>query len=285
VYGSESVAAQASDHWRSVGELSHVIGDFVWTAYDYLGEAGIGRAHAEGEPAPLLATYPWHVANCGDLDLCGFKRPQSHYRDVLWSRRAAFIVVHVPAAGGDVSYWGWPDVLPSWTWPGHEGRLLRVDVYSAADHVELFADDTSLGTRATDRCIATFEVPYRPGRLRAGDCELRTVGDPAAVRLTPDRTVLGDGDLCFVAVEVVDAEGSPHPGAGHTITFHVDGPGTIAAVGNGDPASTEPFRGARRSVYRGRGLLVLRTDGERGAVRLRAEADGLASAETEVLVA
>jgi beta-galactosidase len=285
VYGSESVAAEAFDHWRSVGELPHVIGDFVWTAYDYLGEAGIGREHAEDEPAPLLATYPWHVANCGDLDLCGFKRPQSHYRDVLWSRRDAFIVVHAPSAAGRISYWGWPDVLPSWTWPGHEGRPLRVDVYSAADRVELFLDDTSLGTQPTDRCIATFEVPYRPGWLSAGDCELRTVGEPAAVRLTPDRTVLGDNDLCFVAVDVVDADGSVHPSAGHAISFLVEGPGRIAAVGSGDPAGTEPFRGARRSVYRGRGLVVLRTGGEHGAVRLRAEADGLAAGETEVHVA
>jgi beta-galactosidase len=285
VYGSESVAASAFDHWRSVGELSHVIGDFVWTACDYLGEAGIGRAHAEDEPAPLLATYPWHVANCGDLDLCGFKRPQSHYRDVLWSRRGPFIVVHDPAGLDRVSYWGWPDVWPSWTWPGHEGRPLRVDVYSAEDRVELFLDDTLLGIQPTGRCVATFEVPYRPGCLRAGDCELRTVGEPAAVRLTPDRTVLGDDDLCFVAVEVVDAEGSLHPGAGHTISFHVDGPAAIAAVGSGDPAGTEPFRGSRRSVYRGRGLVVLRTDGDRGAVRLRGEADGLAAAETELQVA
>ena len=286
VYGSESVAGEAFEHWTSVRELGHVIGDFVWTALDYLGESGLGRVHSDAEPASLLATYPWHVANCGDLDLCGFKRPQSYYRDVLWARGdPTFVAVHAPSSDGRVTYWGWPDVRPSWTWPGHEGRPLRVDVYSASSAVELFLDDESLGTKPTTLCVATFEVPYRPGRLRAGDCELRTVGEPAAIRLTPDRPALRGDDLSFVTAEVVDADGFTHPNASHRLTFTLSGPGVVAAVGSGDPAATEPYRGHRRSVFRGRCLVVLRSRGEPGAIRLRAEADGLAAGETEVHVA
>jgi beta-galactosidase len=285
VYGSESVAGEALEHWTSVRELDHVIGDFVWTALDYLGESGIGRTHSDVEPVPLLATYPWHVANCGDLDLCGFKRPQSYYRDVLWDRSSLFIAVHAPSSNGGVTYWGWPDVRPSWTWPGSEGSRLRVDVYCARESVELFLDDESLGAKRPVGNIATFDVPYRPGTLRAGECELRTAGEPSAVRMTPDRETLSGDDLSFVTVEIVDADGLTHPNANHTISFTVDGVGDIAAVGSGDPASTEPFRGNRRSAHRGRCLVVLRSRGERGAIRLRAEAFGLAASETEVRVA
>jgi beta-galactosidase len=282
VYGSESVAGEALEHWTCVRELEHVVGDFVWTALDYLGESGIGRVHFDGERAPLLAAYPWHIANCGDLDVCGFKRPQSFYRDVLWRRgEPLFIAVHPRGPEPTVTYWGWPDVWPSWTWPGHEGEPFRVDVYSSCESVELLLNGESLGTQTAERHVATFEVPYRPGTLRAvgsqpsAECELRTVGEPARIRLTPDRGTIRSDDLSFVTVEVVDGDGLLHPNARHVISFTVDGNGEIAAVGNGDPASTEPFCRTRRSVHKGRCLVVLRSRGERGEIRLRAEAGGL----------
>jgi beta-galactosidase len=296
VYGSESMALDTARHWASVQQLEHVIGDFVWTALDYLGESGVGRVHFDGDQATHIAAYPWHQANCGDLDLCGFKRPQSFYRDAVWQRgRPLYIAVHAPVDEGLTSVvtpWGWPDVWPSWTWPGNEGRLFQVDVYTCGDVVELFLDGESLGTSRADHCTATFEVPYRPGTLRAigadgAACELRTAGEAARLRLSPDRERIGRdaGDLSFVTVEVVDADGLVHPNAGNAVSFTVEGEGTIAAVGNGDPTSTEPYTGDRRSAYRGRCLVVLKSSGTRGAIQLRAEATGLAAAETTVVVA
>jgi beta-galactosidase len=291
VYGSESVAGEAFEHWTGVREHDHVIGDFVWTAFDYLGEAGIGRTHFGGDDAPLLAEYPWHIANCGDLDVCGFKRPQSFYRDVLWRRgEPLFIVVHTPGPEPSVSYWGWPDVWPSWTWPDRVDEPLRVDVYSACESVELLLDGASLGTRRPERCVATFEVPYRPGTLRAvgsgpaAACELRTAGEPARLRLTPDRDTMRVDDLSFVTVEMVDDDGCVHPNANHAIAFALDGDGALAAVGNGDPKSTDRYRGNRCRAHHGRCLVVLRSRGDPGELRLLAEADGVAAGETAVRV-
>ncbi len=303
VYGSESMATDAFEHWTSVLELDHVIGDFVWTALDYLGEAGVGRVHFGGDEEPFLGGYPWHHANCGDLDLCGFKRPQSFYRDVLWQNGdLLFIAVHAPLPAGKtptITPWGWPDVRPSWTWPGSDGLPFRVDVYSACETVELFLDGESLGTKPSgreERFTATFDVPYRPGTLRAvgsngglqvAACDLTTVGEPARIVLTPDRDTIRSNpdDLSFVTVEVVDAAGLMHPNADHVVSFAVEGAGAIAAVANGDPVSTERYTGDRRSVHRGRCLVVVRSSGERGEIRLRADAEGLAGAETTVRVA
>ena len=201
--GLEFVPKEAFDNWMSVLDLNHVIGDFVWTSLDYLGESGIGRVHYDGEKAPFLGDYPWHQANCGDLDLCGFKRPQLYYRNVLWQTGdPLYIAVHYPIPEGKtptLTYWGWPDVGANWTWPGLEGQLFKVDVYSACEKVELFFNGNSMGVQPTTRqekFMASFDVPYAPGELKvigytqdapASECILATVSDPVAVRLSPDR--------------------------------------------------------------------------------------------------
>jgi len=309
MYGAESLPRQALEHWEAVEKLPYVIGDFVWTSLDYLGEAGIGRVHFEGDTAPFLGDYPWHQANCGDLDLCGFKRPQSYYRDILWKRGGnrdgvggrdsvggLYIAVHDPIPEGKeptITRWGWPLVHPSWTWPEHEGQTFTVDVYSACAEVELSLNGRSLGRQPTEReqrYTATFEVPYAPGVLRAigydagermATVELQTVGAPSSIRLTPDRDRLqaaGD-DLCFVTVEVVDAQGRIDPNAGQEIFFTVQGRGVIAAVGSGNPVSEEPYRGNQRSAYEGRCLVAVKTTCTPGTITLRAQADGLDPAE------
>jgi beta-galactosidase len=173
---------------------------------------------------------------------------------------------------------------------------MQVDVYSACETVELFLDGEPVGPKAPERCVATFEVPYRPGTLRAtgatggrevASAELRTAGKADRLRLTPDRDRIRSDpdDLSYVTVEVLDADGLVHPAAAHTVRFAVEGAGTLAAVGNADPQSTERYFGDSRSAYRGRCLAVLRSRGERGELRLRAEANGLAAAETRIEVA
>jgi len=293
--GLESTAMEALEHWEAVETLPYVIGDFVWTSLDYLGEAGIGRVEI-GDEAKGLGVYPWHQANCGDLDLCGFKRPQSFYRDILWGRgQPLYMAVHEPVPEGEVravSYWGWPLVRPSWTWPEHEGETLIVDVYSASERVELLLNGRSLGTLPsgrTERHTATFEVPYEPGTLRAvgyngeeqaAEWVLETIGPAARLRLTPDRVELdGPDDLSFVTVEAVNSQGRLDPNADCEVRFVVEGEGEIAAVGSGNPVTEESYRGNTRRAFHGRCLVVVKSSGTLGTTTLRAMADGLEAAE------
>jgi beta-galactosidase len=297
IFGTESFPIEAFENWMDVLEIPNVIGDFVWTSLDYLGESGIGRVHFDGEQAAFLGDYPWHQANCGDLDLCGFKRPQSFYRSILWENGdKLYIAVHNPIPEGKtptISRWGWPEVWSNWNWEGREGEIFKVDIYSAYEQVELFLNGKSLGVKAAtrnERFIATFEVPYEPGELKAvgfaggqpvGEMTLKTIEAPSAIHLKPDRPALKSeyGDLCFVTVEIVDSQGNVHPAAENEVFFSVQGPAIIAAVGNANPESTERYVGNHRKAHHGRCLVVVKTMGESGTIRLRAHADGLNPAE------
>jgi beta-galactosidase len=295
--GTESFPLEAFDNWMSVLDNNYVLGDFVWTSLDYLGESGIGRVHFGGEKEQFLGQYPWHQAYCGDLDLCGFKRPQSYYRDVVWQTGSPlYIAVHYPVPEGQtlkITLWGWPDVGANWTWPGKEGQTFKVDVYSAFEKVELFLNDKSLGIQPTskaERFMASFEVPYAPGELKAvgysGDQPtasrtLKTSGAAAQVRLTADRPIIqADGnDLSYVTVEVLDAAGQVCPDADNVISFTVSGEGSLLAVGSGNPVNTESYRGAQHKAFRGRCLAVVKSNGKQGEIRLQAQADGLNGTE------
>ncbi|MGE5598620.1 MAG: DUF4982 domain-containing protein, partial [Bacteroidota bacterium] len=224
--------------------------------------------------------------------ICGFKRPQSYYRDILWGvRDTPYIAVHVPRGEKErteLMYWAWHDVVSHWNWPGRRGSEMTVDVYVDADEVELFLNGSSLGRRPAGKAvklIATFTVPYEPGELRAvtyksdavREAVLRTAGPPAALRLSPDRNRLRavHGDLSFVTVELVDGQGALVPDDDREIAFSVCGAGVLLAVGSGNPQANERYTGNRRHTFGGRCMAVVKANGETGAITLAALADGL----------
>jgi len=290
--GTESFPIEAFENWMAVLEHDCVIGDFVWTSLDYLGESGIGRVKFN-EKEDFLGEYPWHQANCGDIDICGFKRPQSFYRDILWGvGQPLYIAVHTPVPEGKTAYitqWGWPDVWPNWNWPGRAGQEFSIDVYSACEEVELLLNGRSLGRQPAGKAekhTASFKAAYQPGELKAvgynqgqacAEQVLTTAGPAAALRLSAERASLraGQPDLAYVKVEIVDAQGQVHPAADRPVFFTVAGAGDLLAVGSGNPTSEEDYTGHQRAAYRGQCMAVLRAASQPGPLTLRAQADGL----------
>ena len=140
ILSTESFPLESFKYWMAVLDYPWVIGDFVWTGYDYLGEASIGwRGHPhEG------SFYPWNHAYCGDLDICGFKRPQSYYRDILWkngNQISLFVISPTPSFPVNHnkekwSKWNWQDVIGHWNWPEYKGKVLKVEVYSSCEEIE-----------------------------------------------------------------------------------------------------------------------------------------------------
>jgi len=299
MYGAESYALEAFGSWMDVVDHPYVLGDFVWTAFDYLGEASIGWLGYWQEQR----FYPWNLAYCGDLDICGGKRPQSYYRDALWKANQVSVFVHPPAPSFPLnpdkqewSKWEWPDVVADWTWPGQENRPLAVDVYSSCARVELLLNGKSLGSKPTNRatkCQATWLVPYQAGSLQAvgyngqnrvGTAELRSASAPVRLKLTPDRTsIKATGqDLSYVFIEVLDNQQFVNTKAAMPLQFALTGPGTIAGVGNANPTSTESCQRPERTTWHGRCLVIIKSDKQAGPITLRATAPGLPAAEVTI---
>ena len=285
---TESFPRDAWRNYRWAMDHDYILGDFVWTGLDYLGESGIGRYYYEGEvpgeswERPL---YPWHSAYCGDVDLTGLRKPVSYYRSLLWNGGATRIGVREPDGyRGKVktSMWStWP-TTESWNWPGWEGKPVEVVVYSRQPKVSLYLNGQLVAEQPTTEMKATFTLPYQPGILRAqaGDerHEIQTAGTPAAIRLTADKTRLEAHGLAFVVVEIVDAEGRVVPTADHQLTFSVSGSGVLLAAGNANVKDEDPYFDNRHHVWQGRALAVVRHNGKRGRVTLTVSADGLPTA-------
>jgi beta-galactosidase len=297
--GTESYPLEAYASWMDVVDHPFVIGDFVWTAFDYIGEASIGwRGYFQKQNF-----FPWSIAYCGDLDICGRKRAQSYYRDVLWKENQLSIWINPPQPSFEInperqswSKWHWHDAVDDWTWKGNEGKIMDVNIYSSCEKVELFLNGKSLGTKLTGRStefMAKWKVPYEPGTLSAAGfsgkkkvaaAELHTAGEPSQIRLTADRMrIKADGqDLSYISLELTDNDGICNPKAENQVLFEIEGNGTIAGVGNADPVSLESYQLPQRKGWRGRCMVVIKSDTTAGKIVLKATSAGLRSAILEI---
>ena len=285
MWQTESFPRDAFKNWAVVNDFPYVVGDIVWTGLDYLGESSIGRYYYEGErPGEhwFDGGFPeWHGAYCGDVDITGWRKPISHYREVLWHNDTPlYMAVKEPDGYHgkilETSWSVWP-TWESWTWPGWDGKPVEVEVYTRQPEVKLYLDDQLIGTKQVSRDTefkAVFSVPYKAGTLRAeagGESViLKTAGEPARLRLTPDRTTMtADGQsLTFITVEVVDKQGTPVPEAAISCEAIVKGAGTLLAFASADLKDTEPYTSPRVKTWKGRALLVVRSTQKKGSVSL-----------------
>ena len=300
IWQTESYPRDAFKNWQLVRDYPYIIGDIVWTGLDYLGESSIGRYYYEGEQPGehwIDGGFPeWHGAYCGDVDITGWRKPISIYREMLWksplwspegdvesSPRGGMEGVLDMAVREPDGYHGkihqtawsvWP-TWTSWNWPGWEGKPIEVEVYTKALEVKLYLNNQLVGTKAVSEDTeykAVFTLPYQPGTLRAEAGEkatiLKTSGEPARLRLTADRTVMtADGQsLSFITVQVVDQKGWFCPDAAIDCEATVTGAATLLAFASADLKDTEPYTSPRVKTWKGRALLVVRSTPKKGSV-------------------
>ncbi|MEO8533990.1 MAG: sugar-binding domain-containing protein [Flavobacterium sp.] len=293
---TESYPKDAFNNWKLVQENNYVIGDFVWTAMDYLGESGIGRWYYSGDvPGQHWENdfFPYHGAYCGDIDLIGWRKPISHYRSMLYNtNQKLYMAVREPAPEPleiKETWWSvWP-TWESWTWPGFEDKTVQVEVYSKYPKVRLYLNDKLVGEQKTskeEQFKATFSIPYSAGLLKAVGVEkdkemestiLQTAGDAAKIRLTADRKeILANGqDLSFITIEITDKDGIFQPNAANRLNFKIDGPGVIAGVDNADLKDVEQYVDNTRKAWHGRALVVIKSNHQGGGIKLSVSSNGL----------
>ena len=302
MWQTESYPRDAFRNWATVNDHPYVVGDMVWTGLDYLGESGIGRYYYEGErPGESFAEGgqpDWHGAYCGDVDITGWRKPISHYREMLWDVKGQwskanglYMAVKEPNGyRGNIkeTMWSvWP-TWESWNWtgstdykgeavPSWEGKPIDVEVYTKAPEVKLYLNDKLVGTKQVSRDTqfkAVFSIPYEVGVLRAEadgkSVTLATAGEPARLRLTADRNVIAAGgqDLAYITVEVVDKDGRVCPDAAIPCEAVVKGQGQLMAFASADLKDREPKTSSRVTTWKGRALLVVRSSKTKGKAQI-----------------
>jgi beta-galactosidase len=278
--------------FRYQDQFPQVLGEFVWTGFDYIGEP---TPYFSGRTAGAGPDWPARSSYFGFIDLAGFPKDRFYLYQSQWTKTP---MVHV---------------LPHWNWRGMEGQPIPVMAYSNAEEVELFLDGKSLGRKtrfaetwempvgknaSADGKFETkyrrvWEVPYQPGTLRAvaynggkqaAVDEVRTAGEPARIRLLPDRAAIAadNDDLSFVTVRIEDKDGNLCPLAENLVTFDVTGAGKLEAVDNGDAATTDSFHADHRKAFSGLALAIIRAGGSPGKIQVKATSEGLATATVEL---
>ena len=266
--------------WKTVKLNDYVIGDFMWTGIDYLGEA----------------FWPFKHASAGAIDICGFPKDAYYFYKSQWREEP---LIHL---------------FPHWNWPERMGQVMPVFCYTNCTEVELFVNGKSFGTKriefprqgnsgswrnyehpkiqsTTNDLFLTWDVPYEPGVLKAvgkrdGKIvythELRTTGKPAAIRLRIDHLVIkaNKRDVAHVRIEIVDEAGYVVPTANNLVQFSVTGAGRLIGVDNGDPRDHHSYKLNERSAFNGLCLVIVQSNGKEGKISITATSDGLKQAVT-----
>ena len=279
------------DDWIWHDDFSWGIGEFVWTGFDYL-----------GEPTPYYSDWPSHSSLFGIIDLAGLPKDRYYLYRSHWNTEAETL-----------------HILPHWTWPGREGEVTPVFVYTNYPSAELFINGVSQGIRTKDTSITAeetwereseqtptsftrqkryrlmwFDTKYEPGTVRVvaydaegnavAEREICTAGVPHHLELEADRsTIKADGkDLAFITVKVVDKDGNLCPNAQHLVKYSVKGEGRYRAGANGDPTSLELFHLPQMKVFNGMMTAIVESSEKAGTITLTATAKGLKPAKITI---
>ena len=253
-----------------------VLGQFVWTGFDYL-----------GEPSPYdTDAWPSHSSYFGIIDLASLPKDRYYLYRSKWNDKDATL-----------------HVLPHWTWPGREGKVTPVYVYTSYPSAELFVNGKSQGRRTKDASsvvdryrLRWNDVVYEPGEIRvvaydadgnvADEKTVRTAGKAKALRIKANRPELAaDGDdLVYFTVEAVDSKGNPVPDADNMVKFEVTGAGAFEATANGDPTCLLPFQKPEMKLFSGAATAIARSAKAPGTLTIKATAKGLKPATATVEV-
>ena len=296
ILGSETFCSDAYRFWELAKDNPRLIGDFVWSGFDYLGEAMVGSWEFAEDAKNFDAGLGWMTAGSGRIDLTGKPLGEALYTRVAFEQaQGPFLAVrplchdskrHSPSA------WKMTNAMPSWSWQGCEGKKAHVEVYARAAQVELLLNGKSVGKQSMkNNCLFTFHVPYENGTLEAvaydasgkemGRCALKTAEAETVLQAVPEETQVKPGHLCFIRLQYADAQGIVKPAERGLLDVTVEG-GKLVGLGSACPFYELDYRGSKADTYYGEALAIVEA-GSEGTVTLTAT-DGKLTASTSISI-
>lgn len=270
IFGSETFPQDIYKNWEMVKKYPYVLGDFMWTSWDYLGEAGIGAWSYTGG-MPFNRPYPWVLAGAGVIDICGTPDGSCRYASTVWglekAPRIAVKPVNHPGVRVSKSVWRGTNAIESWAWSGCEGNKAEVEVYSDAHAVELLVNGKSLGKKKVKECKAIFKTKYASGKIEAvaydagGRELLRSELNSAAGKISicaqPEKTVAAEDEVVYIPVALKGENGVVEANADKKLTVTVEG-GELLGFGSANPCTEEQYHTGSFTTYYGRALAIVR---------------------------
>lgn len=286
ILSSETFPSKIAKNWEQVENNTHVIGDFMWTAWDYIGEAGVGLPFYGTKQAPFSKPYPCMLAGCGSFDITGFPEAQAYYSAVIWGvyKKPYIAVRPVHKSGEDyvLGNWRLTDAINSWSWRGQEGKTAEISVYSIGKEVELFLNGKSIGRKLLEYCKADFSVEYKKGTLTAisynengeeiSRSELTSSKDEIVITAIAEESEININEFTYINVSLTDNDGNVHSLCDRKISVKVEGEGRLRAVGSGNPLTEESFLGNSYTTYYGRMQAIVESTGK-GEIKVTFSAD------------
>jgi len=293
IMGSETFPQGIVKNWAMVKKFPYLIGDFMWTAWGYLGEAGIGAWAYTDDGKAFNKPYPWLLADTGVFDILGNPTGEAFLAQTVWgfSKKPIIAVQPInhdskPAKG----VWRWTNSIPSWSWHGCEGRTATVEVYSDARTVELWLNGKSLGKKRPKDFVATYKAKYAPGKLTAvafdaagreiGRDEIFSATGDMRIKLSPEESAARQGDVVYIPVSIVGENGAVESNADAKLTVAING-GELLGFGSANPRTEENYLSGTFTSYYGRALAIVRA-GKEGVLRITASGEGLDNSIAEI---
>ena len=271
IYGSETFPQDIAKNWEMVKKYPYLIGDFMWTAWDYIGEAGIGAWAYTDDGMRFDKPYPWLLAEVGAFDILGNENAEAGYVKIVWDiQKEPYLAVQPvnhPGIEPAKAVWRGTNAIPSWSWNGCDGNKAVVEVYAKADHIKLFLNEKEIGEEKTSEYKAMFETVYEPGCLEAVsyDCDgkelartrLSSASRDIRISVKPEEMQVSADEIVYVPVTLSDENGTVECNADITLSVYVRG-GELLAFGSANPRTEERYDTGEFATYYGRAMAVVR---------------------------
>ena len=271
IYGSEN--GKSPEAWIAVDTSKNIFGQFLWTGFDFMGEAG---------------RWPTRSSGAGLLNLAGFPKTDFYVRQTLWLKKPVIYLVASGRNNEQTQRTRW-NTKPSWNW--NAGDTIRVNCITNAEEAELFLNGKSLGKKSKQDTAArrfSWIMNYEPGELlvkgfvngkEISSHKLTTAGEPKAIVAVTDKKQFRQGkkELAHIEMMLHDQQGNLVYDADNEIMLTIDGPAKLSGLESGDPASHEDYQSNKRKVYNGRLLAYIQSNGKPGKVKITISSPGLPS--------